>query len=283
MRLGGFVIHGDSAATLRRCLESLAAVCDEVVAVDSGSVDGSADLVRVAGARRVALPWRGYGAARAAAVAALPAADYVFFLDSDEHLLPPAVEAIRRWRARGPAAPYGRLLRRNWAELGTRRFVFSTERQLRLVRRAEARWTPSMIVHETLPPGPAVEDLDAWIEHRFVDSSGDRRQKDEEYALLWAVRALHEGWRRKGPRWQRVAHAARAALLKGALFRGGWRGASLAWSAARYHERKYRLLAELERGAYPELIAALRQGRLEDLVAGVTAASARLTPRREQG
>ena len=282
MRLGGFVIHGDSAPTLGACLEGLAAVCDDVVAVDSGSGDGSSEVARAAGARRVSLPWRGYGAARAAAVAALEGSDYVFFLDSDEHLLPPAVESIRRWRARGPAAPYGRLLRRNWAELDGRRFVFTTERQLRLVRRDEARWTPSMIVHETLPRGPAVEDLDAWIEHRFVDASGDRRDKDEQYALLWAVRALDEGWRRKRPGWQRVAHAARAALLKGALFRGGWRGASLAWSAARYHERKYQLLAQLQRGAHPELIAALRAGRLEELVARAAATSA-LTHRRERG
>jgi len=136
MRLGGFVIHGSAAATLGACLESLAAVCDELVAVDSGSCDGSAELVRASGARRVEHPWCGYGAARVAAVAALAPCDYVFFLDSDERLLPGAVEAIRRWKESSPAAPYVRLALRDWAELPGRRFLFRTEHRVRGGRRA---------------------------------------------------------------------------------------------------------------------------------------------------
>ncbi len=57
MRLGGFVIHGNAAPTLTACLESLVAVCDTVVAVDSGSTDGSAELVARVGARAVSHPW----------------------------------------------------------------------------------------------------------------------------------------------------------------------------------------------------------------------------------
>ncbi len=280
MRLGGFVIHGDSAATLGACLDSLAAVCDEVVAVDSGSVDGSSELARAAGARRVSLPWRGYGAARAAAVAALEGSEYVFFLDSDEHLLPDAIAALRRWRAGTPSAPYVRLLRRDWADVGGRRFLFRTERHVRVVRRDHACWTPAMIVHEALPRGPAVEDLPAYIEHRFVDAAEERQAKEDRYALLWAVRAHAEGWRRKPAPLQRVAHTIRNAVLKGALFRGGARGLALAWRVARYHERKHQLLRAVERGAYPDLVRALREGRLEDLFAA--AAAERLTPRAEE-
>ena len=39
--LAGYVIHGNSRSTLRQCVESLQAVCDHVVCVDSGHlVDG---------------------------------------------------------------------------------------------------------------------------------------------------------------------------------------------------------------------------------------------------
>jgi glycosyltransferase involved in cell wall biosynthesis len=67
MRLGGFVIHGNARQTLAACVDSLKAVCDEVVAVDSHSDDGSAELLDASGVRRIVHSWEGYGAARAVA------------------------------------------------------------------------------------------------------------------------------------------------------------------------------------------------------------------------
>jgi glycosyltransferase involved in cell wall biosynthesis len=267
VRLGGFVIHGDAAATLPRCLESLRAVCDDLVAVDSCSSDGSADLSRAAGARVLVSRWRGYGAARAAAAGALAGCDYVFFLDSDEYLLEPARERLRAWKAAGGGKPYYRLTRRDWAELPDRRFLFRSERHVRVIRADHARWEARMVVHEALPRGPEVEDLGAFVEHRFVDALEVRRAKEERYALLWALRARAEGWPRKPPALERAAHALRNALVKGAALRGGRRGLALAWSVSRYHARKHAHLAAVERGAHADMLAALREGRLEELFA----------------
>ncbi len=81
-------------------MDGLAATCDEAVAVDTGSTDGSAALVEGRGIRRVEVPWRGFGAARAAAVKALSHHDAVFFLDSDEWLPGATVAALKALRAR---------------------------------------------------------------------------------------------------------------------------------------------------------------------------------------
>ncbi|BDG08154.1 glycosyltransferase family 2 protein [Anaeromyxobacter paludicola] len=268
VRLGGFVIHGDAASTLGDCLDALRATCDEVVAVDSGSTDGSAALVESRGARRVALPWRGYGAARAAAAAALPGCDYLFFLDSDEYLEPAAVEAIRAWKREGARTPHVRLVRRDWAELPGHRFLFREERHVRLVQAGAARWEPRMVVHEALARAEAA-DLPAHVEHRFVSAPELRQEKEDRYALLWALRARLEGRRRKPAFPQRLAHALRNAVLKGAALRGGLDGLALSWRVARYHAEKYRRLAEIERGEWAEELAALREGRLEELFARV--------------
>jgi (heptosyl)LPS beta-1,4-glucosyltransferase len=264
VRLAGYVIHGNSAATLARCLDSLLAVCDDVVAVDSASTDGSAALVRARGVRAVVHPWEGYGAARVAAVEALPPCDWVFFLDSDEYLLDDAIAAVRAWKAGSPAAPHYTLVRRDWADLPGRRFLFRTERHVRLVRRDCATWRADMVVHEALPPRPTLA-LAAHIEHRFVTTLEQRRDKEDRYALLWALRATNEGWRRK-PVWpQRATHTFRNAIAKGAALRGGVDGLRLAWNVSRYHARKHAYLAAVQRGEHAEALAALREGRIGDL------------------
>lgn len=264
MKLGAFVIHGNAAADLDRCLASLTAVADEVVAVDSGSTDGSAALAASRGARRIELPWQGYGAARAAAAAALSGCDYVFFLDSDEWLLPEAIGALRDWRAAGPTAPYYLLWRRDWAQLPGHEFLFAEERHVRIFRRGMATWTPRQIVHEALPRAGAV-GLPVRIEHRFATSLAAFEAKELRYALLWAVQAHAEGRRPKWPAAQRVAHALRLGVGRRAVFRGGLDAWRLAWGFGGYHARKHALLADLRRGERGDLVRAYADGRLADL------------------
>lgn len=258
MRLGGFVIHGNAAPTLSACLDSLKSVCAEVVAVDSGSTDGSALLVAKAGVRAVSHPWEGYGAARAAAVRALEGYDWLLYLDADEWLEAPSRERLKAWTP--PDAPAQLLPVHDWAELPSGRFLYRTHHRARLVRREHATWAPRMIVHEALSQMNALR-LDAPIEHHFASDVVARGQKEETYALLWAVRAHAEGRRAKIPWLQRPALFVRDALFKGALFRGGLAALRLAWTVAAYHSRKYERLRELERGQHAELASAYAAGQ----------------------
>jgi (heptosyl)LPS beta-1,4-glucosyltransferase len=266
MRLGGYVIHGDARDTLARCLESLLAVCDEVVAVDSGSRDGSAELVDQRGIRRIVHPWEGFGAARAVAAGALSHCDYQLFLDSDEWLEPGAIAQLRAWKASSPDGRLYAVKRRDWADLPTGKFLFSSELQVRIARSDAARWDPLALVHEALPRREAIR-TGIPIEHRFATDVAAVRAKEERYALLWALDAHARGKRAKTP-WPRLlVHALRFGLVKGAALRGGGPGAELAWVFARYHARKHELLAEVASGAHADAVAALREGRLRDLYA----------------
>ena len=265
MRVSGFVIHGSHSKTLRACLESLLAVCDEVVTVDSESTDGSAELVRSLGVRSKIFPWQGCGAARGEAMKLLAPADYVFFLDADEWLNEESLARVLAWKKTQATLPYYTLQRRDWAELPAGRFMYRKETRKRLVRWDHARWTPDMILHDALPKDDAQKIPGAFIEHHFADSVRGLEEKQELYSLLYAVRLAAMGKRSKSTFGIRSAHVLRDAVVKGALFRGGIDALRLAWAVSKTHARKYEILREIEAGRHSDLLGLFRDERYDAL------------------
>ena len=84
----------DNAATLERCLASVAGLAAEIVVLDSGSHDETESIARRHGARILVEPFRGYGPQKAAAIAHA-SNDWVLLLDADEALTDEARDAIR--------------------------------------------------------------------------------------------------------------------------------------------------------------------------------------------
>jgi tetratricopeptide (TPR) repeat protein len=83
------MIVRDEERDLPRCLASLSGVADELVVVDTGSLDRTPELAAAAGARVVRIAWPGdFAAARNVSIEAATG-DWILVLDADEEL-PPA-------------------------------------------------------------------------------------------------------------------------------------------------------------------------------------------------
>ena len=94
-RLALCLIARDEELLLPRCLASVRDVAHEVVVVDTGSTDGTAEAAASAGATVVHHPWEDdFAAARNVALAS-SCAPWVLLLDADERLGPGAAEAIK--------------------------------------------------------------------------------------------------------------------------------------------------------------------------------------------
>ena len=84
MRLGAALIVRDAAEHLDRCLTSIGDLVDEVVVVDTGSVDDTVAVARRHGARIDAVPWQDdFSTPRNRSLDLLDA-DWVLYIDADE-------------------------------------------------------------------------------------------------------------------------------------------------------------------------------------------------------
>ena len=183
-RLSAILIVRDEARDLPDCLASLS-FCDEIVVVDSGSRDGTIDIVRAAGATLLETPdFPGFGPQKQRALD-LATGDWVLSIDADERI-PPELAAEIRAAIAAPAADGFRIDRRSQF-LGRvmRHGGWSPDRVLRLARRDRARFSTD-IVHESLIVDGKVADLTAQMDHLSYRGIDEVLDKQRRYALASA-------------------------------------------------------------------------------------------------
>jgi tetratricopeptide (TPR) repeat protein len=98
LRLSLCMIVRDEEEMLGRCLEAVAPAVDEIVIVDTGSVDGTIEIARSFGARVIEREWTGsFSDARNVSFDAATG-DWLLYLDADEVLVAEDVDRLRALR-----------------------------------------------------------------------------------------------------------------------------------------------------------------------------------------
>ena len=102
----------NEATNIEACLASVA-WADEVLVIDCGSQDGTADLARAKGARVLQRDWPGYSAQKNYA-AREAKHDWILSVDADERVTPALAQEVREVLAREPRESGFRIPRVTW-------------------------------------------------------------------------------------------------------------------------------------------------------------------------
>ncbi len=184
MKITATIITRDEERNIARAIESLRCA-DEVLIVDSGSVDRTVELAGNLGARVIEANWRGFSAQKNWA-AEQASNDWILSLDADE-ALSEALEAeiwnLKKTGPRDDAYTMPRLAR----YLG--RWILHSgwypDRKIRLYRRDRASFVGSF-VHESVEVRGSVGNLQNNLLHYTCDSLSEHVKTVDRYTTLAA-------------------------------------------------------------------------------------------------
>jgi glycosyltransferase involved in cell wall biosynthesis len=186
------VITKNAASRLAPCLES-AAFADEILVVDSGSADGTAELAAKGGARVLQQEWLGFGPQKQFAVDAARH-DWVLCLDADERVS----QALRAGIEAALAAPAARA----YSMARCNRFLGRWLRHgegypdwsLRLFDRRHARWSDDPVHEKVLADAP-VARLNGDLLHESAETLSHYLDKQNRYTSMQAEALFKAGKR----------------------------------------------------------------------------------------
>ncbi len=243
------IVCKNSEATIARTLESVKGLAAEIVALDSGSTDGTLALLEAHGARVARVEWRGHVATKQAALEACTQ-EWILSLDSDESLEPDLRAALERAVSSAPPGIDGyEVNRKVYYRSRPLNFAWQPEWRLRLVRRGTARWG-GMDPHDQLSilSGGEPARLAGTLRHDSIGTFAEFLAKQAVHARTMAASMRREG--RRGS-VLRLLVSPPGALLKQLVlkqaWRDGWPGVLAAASTAAGALIKHAVLIELTR------------------------------------
>lgn len=247
MEISACLITRNEEENLPRCLRSLEGIADEIVVVDSGSIDRTPKIAAGFGARVIHQDWLGYVGQKNFAInqAKFP---WIFSIDGDEELSPELREAILALKKNPPSqSPAGYQVSRlvfyqgKWIRHGD----WYPDRLVRLFQKDAGRFAGGK-VHERLEIAGPNPVLPGHLHHFTYRDAADRAARIESYAQLWAESAAGRSVRASAlTPWLRSW----GRFLRGYLLKRGFLDGKVGWEIAAGNARevylKYQALREL--------------------------------------
>jgi len=190
-RLSVVLITRNEIRNIGACLRSVA-FADEVVVVDSGSTDGTAEAARAAGALVIPTSdWPGFGPQKNRALDAATG-DWVFSLDADEQVGPELAASIQAAIHSGKYDAWEVNRRSSYCGQYMAHSGWYPDRVLRLFRRGTARFSDDL-VHERVVTQGAVGRLQGDLLHDSMPHFESVLDKLDRYSSAGAQALAHRG------------------------------------------------------------------------------------------
>jgi glycosyltransferase involved in cell wall biosynthesis len=222
------IVAQNEERTIAAVLAAVAEIADEIVFLDSGSTDRTAEIAKSFGVRFYHQDWLGYAEQKNKAID-LASGEWILSLDADEVLTPALVAEIRSLMKSGvPDDIAGFKIPRVLyiGESPVRGGGFYPDAQLRLIRKGKGHFQPR-VVHESIKVEGKVGQLKNDMLHYAYKDVEQFAQTMDQYARLSARQYFeHENtaWRKSrlnellNPLWTFFyRQIIRGAFLHGAL------------------------------------------------------------------
>ena len=192
-RISGVVIAYNEEQYIGQCLESLKRVVDEIVVVDSGSADRTAEISRSMGAVCITQPFLGYIEQKNFALAQATY-DHVLSLDADEMLSDELAEAILAVKDSWSHDAYCFNRLNRFCGQWLRYTNFYPDRKLRLWDRRKGRWG-GVNPHDrvVMQKGASVARLPGDLLHYMCDSYEEHLDTINRFSTIAAKEAFKRG------------------------------------------------------------------------------------------
>jgi glycosyltransferase involved in cell wall biosynthesis len=194
MKLSVVIITFNEQKNIARCIGSVKEMADEIVVVDSCSTDNTRAICREYGVRFIEQPFLGYGEQKNFALQQATW-EHVLSLDADEApdtILTASILAEKK--AGFPARGYTMNRKTNFCGQWIRHGHWYPDKQLRLVHKQYAQWTPSRI-HErmVMQEGADIAQLRGDLLHYSFEKPSELTEKTERYSTLSAEEYFRKG------------------------------------------------------------------------------------------
>jgi len=192
MKITAVIITYNEEDRLPDALASLRQVADEIVVVDSYSIDRTVEIAREAGARVLQNRFQDYGQQKNFAMAQA-GGEWILNLDADERVSPELKRAITELKGGGPPTNTAAFaIKRKTFYLGRwiRHSGWYPDRKIRLFRKDAASWHGR--IHERLDVRGAVAHMDGDILHFTYRDIGDHVRRLDRYSAFQAEEIIRQ-------------------------------------------------------------------------------------------
>jgi glycosyltransferase involved in cell wall biosynthesis len=184
--ISAIVITLNEEKKIKRCIESLRKVADEVIVIDSFSTDSTVSICESLGAKIIQRQFTSYYEQKNYGLS-VATHNYILSLDADEYLSPELMQSILELKPNLKDVAY-RMKRRSsyqgkWVKYGS----WAPDWQLRLWNKTQGKWNLHEI-HERvdLQAGTKVQKMNGFILHESYSGSQQAIEKIQLFSSIYS-------------------------------------------------------------------------------------------------